>query len=88
MEKGLLSNLWYDLARWTENRKVEIVIWWSNLESTVRLGFWIILIILLGILAIRLVIKVYQCVQFTNQGVKKIKRIIKRKRPIKKYRKT
>nr|AIW62184.1 alpha 1 protein [Bovine ephemeral fever virus]ASB16902.1 alpha 1 protein [Bovine ephemeral fever virus] len=88
MEKGLLSNFWNDFKQWSEDRKVEIVNWWSNLESKVRLGFWIILIILLGILAIRIAIKVYQCVKLTTKGVKKIKRVIKKKRSIKKYRKT
>nr|QOU09206.1 alpha 1 [Bovine ephemeral fever virus] len=88
MEKGLLSNFWDDFKKWSEDRKVEIVNWWSNLESKVRLGFWIILIILLGILAIRIVIKVYQCFKLTNKGVKKIKRVIKKKRSIRKYRKT
>nr|QRZ60233.1 alpha 1 protein [Bovine ephemeral fever virus]QRZ60242.1 alpha 1 protein [Bovine ephemeral fever virus] len=88
MEKGLLSNFWNDFKRWSEDRKIEIVDWWSNLESKVRLGFWIVLIILLGILAIKIAIKVYKCVKVTNKGVKKIKQVIRKKRSIKKYRKT
>nr|QED88208.1 alpha 1 protein [Bovine ephemeral fever virus]QED88219.1 alpha 1 protein [Bovine ephemeral fever virus]QED88230.1 alpha 1 protein [Bovine ephemeral fever virus]QED88241.1 alpha 1 protein [Bovine ephemeral fever virus] len=88
MEKGLFSNFWDNFKSWSEDRKSEIISWWDNLESKVRLGFWIILIILLGIVAIRIATKVYQCIKFTNKGVKKIKRVVRKKRSIKKYRKT
>ncbi|AEH58021.1 alpha 1 protein [Berrimah virus] len=87
MDRSLLSNFWKDFTNWSEARKIEIIDWWTNLEGRIRLGFWIIFIILIGLIIIRISYKILKCIQLLRKGIVKTKRIIKKRKTIKKYRK-
>ncbi|UYL95587.1 MAG: alpha1 protein [Huanggang Rhabd tick virus 2] len=80
MDKSPFLKPFEEIKTWLSESRDKISQWWGLTEWRLRLGFYIIVSLIIGIILSRILIKVFKCISKGVSGVKKLRRVIKRRR--------
>nr|AFR67100.1 alpha1 protein [Kimberley virus] len=83
MEKFPFQKPFDEIKNWLTESRDKISNWWNLTEWRIRLGFYIIISLIIGIVLSRILIKIFKCINTGVSGVRKLKKIIKRKKKVK-----
>ncbi|AFR67113.1 alpha1 protein [Malakal virus] len=83
MEKFPFQKPFDEIKNWLIESRDKISEWWNLTEWRIRLGFYIIISLIIGIALSKILIKIFKCINTGVSGVRKLRKIIRRKKKVK-----